>query len=51
MGTEKRKFYRIFTTTNFRFGSEKNMSHRQINLSAGGAAFQVSQSYLNIIGG
>lgn len=45
MTVEKRKFYRIFTTTYFKFGPERKMLFRQINISAGGAAFQVTNMY------
>ncbi len=36
------QYHRIFTTLNCRFDHEKNFSARQVNISAGGAAFLFS---------
>jgi c-di-GMP-binding flagellar brake protein YcgR len=39
---DRREYHRIFTDLNCRFDSERKFTSRQINISAGGAAFLVS---------
>jgi hypothetical protein len=41
MSIDKRAYYRIVTDIPCRFGREAKMYHRQVNISAGGAAFVV----------
>ncbi len=41
MSIDKHVYYRIVTDIECRFGREAKMYHRQVNISAGGAAFVV----------